>query len=176
VPVAAPVAAQDDGRPKTDLASSIATALKSAPDTKFLSADLSSEDEKELYTVLLLGAGVLHEVKLDPRDGSIIGSQKHELDLATQKEIEAAVEGSAAIPVGKAIAAALDELPGSWACDACLAREGEQPCYSVLARSGEISKVVMVSALDGKVLSVSDPEEEEEEGMEESVLPSAEPK
>ncbi len=163
-------AAKPDGRPKTDLASSIATAQKSAPDARFLGAEFESEGGKEIYSIVFVGQGVVHEINIDSADGKILASEQETLDEENQKLIDGMMKEPAAIGIDKAIAAALAKLPGSWARAAGLASSEGHTCYGVLVMDAGAAKHVLVSAQDGTVQQVRAAEEEEEgeEGMEES--------
>jgi len=101
-----------EGRPASDLATSISAACKSAPDGKFLGASLSEDEDKPLYHVVLLGKGVVHVISVDAKDGKLLESHDEDLEEEMQSEIDKMLAIDAGIGIDKAIAAALAELPG----------------------------------------------------------------
>jgi len=159
-----------EGRPASDLATSISAACKSAPDGKFLGASLSEDEDKPLYHVVLLGKGVVHVISVDAKDGKLLESHDEDLEEEMQSEIDKMLAIDAGIGIDKAIAAALAELPGSWARAAGMSEHEDETCYGILLVQGEALKSVLVAIKDGKILQVSDAEEDDEgeEGMEES--------
>lgn len=166
---AAPEHEADEGQPPTDLAASIAAACASAPAGKFLGAGLSEEEEKLVYHVVLLEKSVVHVISVDAKDGKLLESQDEKVEEEMQAEIDQLIAVDAGIGIGKAIAAAVAELPNSWARAAGLSEHESEMCYGILLVQGEALKNVLVAMKDGKVLQVSDAEEEEgDEGMEES--------
>lgn len=167
---AAPEHDADEGPPATDLATSISAACQSAPAGKFLGAGLSENDEKLVYHVVLLEKSVVHVISVDAKDGKLLESQDEKVEEEMQAEIDRLIAVDAGIGIAKAIAAAVAELPGSWARAAGLSEHESEMCYGILLVQGESLKNVLVAMKDGKVLQVSDAEEEEEgdEGMEES--------
>lgn len=159
------LAAPDDGRPKTDLLSSIATAKASAPGARFLGAEFGSDEGRSIYSVVLVGDGVMHMISIDPADGKILQAGEQKLDEEGQKFIDGMLGERAQVEVEQAISAALEKLPGSWARAAGLAQDGQRTCYGVLVIAAGAPKQVLVSAQDGKVQDVRDaPTEEEGEG------------
>jgi uncharacterized membrane protein YkoI len=159
-----------EGRPAADLTTAIAAACKSEPDGRFLGASLSESEGKLAYHVVLLGKGVVHVVNVDAKDGKLLESQDEDLEEEMQSEIDKLLAVDPGIGIEKAIAAALAELPGSWARAAGMSEHADETCYGVLLVQGEGLKSVLVAMKDGKILQVSDAEEDEEgeEGMEES--------
>jgi uncharacterized membrane protein YkoI len=157
----------DDGRPKTDLLASIAAAKASAPGARFLGAEFGTDEGRSIYSVVLVGDGVVHEISIDPVDGKILEAGEEKLDEEGQKFIDEMLGEHASVAVEQAISAALEKLPGSWARAAGLAHDGQRTCYGVLVMSGGATKQVLVSAQDGKVQEVRDaPTEEDDEGGE----------
>jgi uncharacterized membrane protein YkoI len=162
-------AAPDDGRPKTDLLTSIATAKASVPDAKFVGAEFDTQDGKAEYVVLLIGSGTVHEVHVDSHDGHIANSAQGEFDEESQQGLDEMLQGQT-VDAEQIIRAALAKVAGSWAQSAWPDKVEDQPAYCVLLSAGEADKYVYVSTRDGQVLQVLDTpldrEDEGEEGME----------
>jgi uncharacterized membrane protein YkoI len=171
---------QATARPKTDLLGAIDTACKSAPEAQFVVANLNESEDKPVYQVVLLGKGKAHIINVDATDGRLLESQDEELEADMQEYLDRLLKLGPGVGIEKAIASALAEIPGSWARFAEMREHETEVCYGVMLMQGDQMKNVLVSMKDGKVLQVTDAEEEEDEdGMEmeeQSEPPAAPPK
>ncbi|MBK7645464.1 MAG: PepSY domain-containing protein [Planctomycetes bacterium] len=169
LPPAAPTAPAIPA-PKTTLANAIAVALASAKDTRFFGAEYESGEDRQIYSVALVGGGSLHEIRVDVADGKILGADEEKLDEHKLEIVEGMFQQVAKTTVDQALAAALAQVPGSWAAGAGLTRDGEATRYGVLLVTGEGTKLAIVSAEDAKVLEVRtmahEDEDEDEDGEE----------
>ena len=159
------LAAPAHDRPATTLARAIELAQKSVPDGRFLRAEIEEEDGKTICSVILASGDGQREVDVDAASGTLLATEKEELEPEADEVLAAIGTDPAHAPIGaaKAIEAAAAKLPNAWASAVSLELPEGGLTYVVVMIEGEKARAAQVSATDGTVRTISALEEESEE-------------